>query len=196
VPDFNTIADVSLTLRSFLKAGLSQEPDLRDVVVELHDLQDPVQTSPARVTLFQFEVVEDATSRNSPRTREPHNGRVDIRKPLLKLALRYLITPWSGSRETDQRILGRILQLFHESAIMGGEDLQGAGLSGTTEQLKVRLSPLTLEEQTRIWNVVPLNYRLSATYEVRVVNIVAKEVFSAPRVSSREIEYGRLVEEA
>lgn len=196
MPDFNTIADVSVTLQSFLKEELSVEPDLRDVVVDLHDLQDAVQTNPARVTLFLFEIVEDATSRNAPRRREPQNGRVEIRKPLLKLALRYLITPWSGSRETDQIILGRIVQVFHDSPIIGGDDLQGAALSGTTEQLKVRMSPLSLEERTRIWSVVPLDYRLSVTYEVRVVNIEPKKAYSAPRVSSREIEYGRLVEGA
>lgn len=196
MPDFNAIADVSSTLQFFLKERLSAEPDLRDVLVELHDLQGTIQTNPARVTLFLFEMAEDPTTRNRPRTRESRNGRVEIRKPLLTLLLRYLITPWSGSRETDQKILGRIVQAFHDSSIVSGSDLRGTALSGTPEELKIRMTPLTLEERTRIWNVVPQEYRLSVTYEVRVANIEPQEAYSSPRVSSREIEYERLVKES
>jgi hypothetical protein len=126
--------------------------------------------------------------------REPDGHRVRIRKPLLTLILRYLITPWSGSPETDQKILGRVSQLIYDASIVSGNALSGPSLAGSSESLKLLLSPLTLEERTRIWNAVQKPYRLSMTYEVRVVNIDPKKSFTAPRVSSRDLKYFPLVE--
>jgi hypothetical protein len=196
VPDFNTIADVSTTLREFLKQGLHEEPELQQVDVEISDLLQPaIPTNPARVTLFLFEILEDPSARNRPRVREPAGHRVRIRKPLLTLILRYLITPWSGSPETDQKILGRVSQLIYDASIVSGNALSGPSLAGSSESLKLLLSPLTLEERTRIWNAVQKPYRLSMTYEVRVVNIDPKDSFTVPRVSSRDLKYFPLVEE-
>jgi len=50
--------------------------------------------------------------------------------------------------------------------------LQGQ-LAGTNQALKVTLSPLTIEERARVWYAIQKPYRLSVTYEVRVVNLDA-----------------------
>ncbi|HQZ67989.1 MAG TPA: DUF4255 domain-containing protein [Planctomycetaceae bacterium] len=197
MPDFNTIADVSTTLRDFLKKGLEEDMSLQAVNVDISDLlQANIPTNPARVTLFLFEVLEDPSTRNRPRIREPDKSNVRLRKPQLTLLLRYLVTPWSGSPDTDQRILGRITQLIYDESIISANDLHGTALEGTSETLKVVMSPLTLEERTRIWNAVHKPYRLSVTYEVRVVNIDSRTFTSTSRVSSREIHYGQMVEES
>ena len=67
MPSSAVIADVSATLRVALNNALStlQPP----ATAEVHDLLGNIPTSPARLTLFLFEIVEDASQRNRPPVR-------------------------------------------------------------------------------------------------------------------------------
>lgn len=58
------------------------------------------------------------------------------------------------------------MQARYDNAIISGNMLQG-GLQGCVQALKVSQAPLSLEERTRVWQVVQRPYRLSASYEVR-----------------------------
>jgi hypothetical protein len=164
------IADVSDTLRSVLTAAFSTLPAPQPPVAEIHDLQGNIALAPARMTLFLFEVVEDATLRNLPPVRGVTPPNLNFRRPPVPLILRYLLTPWGGDRRTELLILGRALQVLHDGAIVSGPQLQGA-LAGSSEAIKFKLAPLTLEERTRVWHAVQRPYRLSVTYDVRVINI-------------------------
>jgi hypothetical protein len=55
--------------------------------------------------------------------------------------------------------------------------------------LKVTLSPLTLEERARVWYAIEKPYRLSITYEVRVVNLDSTLVESIVPVRQRNNRY-------
>jgi hypothetical protein len=156
-------------------------------VAEVHDLQGTISTTPARMTIFLFEAVEDPTLRNQRRPREIVPPNIAQRRPQVPLILRYLLTPWSGDRATDHRLLGRALQTLHDDAILTGPQLLG-GLAGTSEALKLKLAPLTLEEQTRVWHAVQRPYRLSLTYEVRVIRIDSDDVSVGPPVRSRTLD--------
>ena len=170
--DSGVIADVSNTLKSFINTqaaavfpggvGTADLNDLSDITVKASSL-------PA-LTIFLFEIMEDWSARNEPRVRQTQNNAVVIKKPPMALQLNYLFTPWTGSFQTDQQVLGRVLQLFYEQAILTGPVLQGQ-LAGTTTALKVTLHTLTLEERTRIWLALTRPYRTSLSYGVRVVNI-------------------------
>ena len=106
----------------------------------------------------------------------------------MALLLRYMLTPWSGDRMTDHKLVGRTLQVLYDGAILSGTQLQG-GLAGTDQALKVTLSPLTLEERARVWYAIEKPYRLSLTYEVRVVNLDAETVDAIPPVSQRALGF-------
>ena len=191
MPDHNAIADVSLTLRNFLRRGLTGI--VPGANVDLDNLLAPIGANDLRVTIFLFEIEEDASVRNRPRVREQVDDRtVRIRKPHLALLLRYLITPWSPEVLTEQRILGRIAQVFYEQPIISGSELAGTTLSGTSEALKVTMKPFTLEDRTRIWNAVQKPYHVSATYDVRVVNVDAAAGMTVPTVGRRDAVVGQL----
>ena len=138
-------------------------------VAEISDLQGNISTNPARVTIFLFETVEDASAKNCSRVRvlpavtDPPN-KLYSQKPPMALLLRYMLTPWSGDRLTDHRLLGRTLQIFYDDAIISGTQLQG-NFAGTDQALKVTLSPLTPEERARDWYAIEKPYRLSITFE-------------------------------
>lgn len=170
MPDSAVIADVSATLQSVLTEAFSTLLPAPPPVAEIHDLQGAISTAPARMTLFLFEVVEDASMRNRPAKQRVVPPDLAVNRPPIPLLLRYLLTPWSGDRLTDHRIMGRALQVLYDGAILSGPQLQG-GLTGTSEAIKLKLAPLTLEEQTRVWHAVQRPYRLSVTYDVRVINI-------------------------
>lgn len=181
MPDYNVIADVSATLASVLTAAYAPLDPAAPPVAEISDLQGIIPTNPARVTIFLFEAVEDPSAKNRARSRfqppppppPPPPNKIYLRKPPMALLLRYMMTPWSGDRATDHQLLGRTLQVLYDNAILSGPQLQGASLTGTDAALKVTLSPLTLEERARVWYAIEKPYRLSITYEVRVVNLDA-----------------------
>ncbi len=106
----------------------------------------------------------------------------------MALLLRYLMTPWSGDRLTDHTILGRTMQVLYDGAILSGSDLQGS-LKNTDQALKVTLAPLNLEDRTRVWHSVQKPYRLSVSYEVRVVNLDPESVEHLPIVNRRTLDY-------
>jgi hypothetical protein len=182
--DYGVIADVSQTLQQVLTNALVPLGS----VAEVHDLQGPISSAPARLTLFLFEVSEDPSARNRPRTRQIVGTDITIRKPPMALILRYLLTPWSGDRLTDHRILGRVMQVLYDDAIISGPALVG-GLAGTDQALKVSVASLTLEERARVWYSVQKPYHLSVAYEVRVVNLVSEVEEVVAPVARRTLEY-------
>jgi hypothetical protein len=195
VPDYSVIADVSATLQTVLTAAYQLLDPAAPPVAQISDLQGVIATDPARVTIFLFETVEDSSSKNRPRVRvapppppPPPLPRLYSQKPPMALLLRYMMTPWSGDRLTDHRLLGRTLQVLYDEAIISGPQLQG-GLAGTDQALKVTLAPITLDERARVWFAIQKPYRLSITYEVRVVNLDALTIDIAAPVSERRSRY-------
>jgi hypothetical protein len=192
VPDYSVIADVSETLRTILTDGFVTLGGLQPPVAEIHDLAGPISANPARLTLFLFEISEDMASRNRRPVQTPMPPNLSLQKPPMALLLRYLMTAWSGDRATDHRILGRTLQILYDDAIINGPQLQG-GLVGTNQALKVTLAPLDLEERTRVWHAVQRPYRLSLSYEVRVVNLDSLTQEVRPPVNTRQLDPARAV---
>ena len=189
---FRVIADVSRTLEAFITNGLSVLVPPPAPGAEVHDLAPGViPTNPARLTLFLFEVVEDPSMRNRPPVRTdiaaPPPPTTLVSKPPMALLLRYLMTPWSGDRFTDHQILGRTLQILYDGAILSGTDLQGTTLQNTDVALKLTLAPLTLEERARVFYSVQRPYRLSLTYDVRVVNLATQTSQLRVPVATREV---------
>lgn len=192
MPDYSVIADVSTTLQTVLTNAYAPLDPAAPPVAEISDLSGIISTNPARMTIFLFEAVEDPSARNRPRVRvtpPPAPGTsLYFRKPPMALLLRYMLTPWSGDRLTDHKLLGRTLQVLYDGAILSGTQLQG-GLVGTDQALKVTLSPLTLEERARVWYAIEKPLRISLTYEIRVVNMDAVKVDTLTPVAERNLEY-------
>jgi uncharacterized protein DUF4255 len=182
--DFGVVGDVSATLVAAL------DDQLRTLVpparAELNDLAGAVPSGLV-LTVTLYEILEDPPSRNRPKVRETSGAAVITRKPPMALLLRYLLTPWGGDQPTEQRIVGRAMQVLYDDAILDGVQLR-EGLRGSGDTLKVTLAPLTLEERTRVWWAIQKPYRLSLNYEVRVVNLDALTPRRATPVRSRTLD--------
>jgi uncharacterized protein DUF4255 len=158
-------------------------------IVELHDLVGNIPNDPPRVTLFLYDIVEEPTTRNRSKTKRVVGGDVRIQKQPLGLRLHYMVTAWGGDRLTEQRILGQVLQVLYDDAILDGTELRGS-LAGTPTGLRVSLAPLHLEDRSRIWFAIGKNYRLSINYEVRLVDIDAVTELVAAPVRERQLDAG------
>jgi hypothetical protein len=188
VASSDVLVAVSQTLQNRLTAGLSTlGPPVP--VAELHDLASPPVSAPPRATLFLYDVVEEPTTRNRPKTTHLVGGNLLVRKQPLGLRLHYLVTAWGGDRATEQQILGRVMQLMYDDAVIDGSELAGS-LAGTLTELRVSLSPMQLEDRARVWWAIGQPYRLSVNYEVRVVDIDPTTETSSTPILSRRIDVG------
>ncbi len=185
---FDVIASASETLRARLAAGLAVIGGPAPVV-RLDDLTADIPRDPPIVTLFLYDIAEEATVRNRPRPTDVVAGQLVSRKPPLGLRLMYMVTAWAGDRPTEQLLLGRVLQTLHDDSILAGTDLAGT-LAGTSAELRVSLAPLTLEDRARVWFAISKPYRLSVNYELRVTNIDATSTATAPAITERTARIG------
>jgi hypothetical protein len=83
-----------------------------------------------------------------------------------------------------------VIETFYDNANIAGTKLQG-GLANTDAVLNINLAPITLEDRTRVWYSVQKPYRLSLTYEVRVVNLDSTLQKRTGLIQSRKISMER-----
>jgi len=176
-PMSTALRATSLTLAQKIQKDLDSDPALGFkgvMVVSLNTPKEMIDKSFEGVSVWLYRVIRDEETLNAPPQRQ---GFGSIKRSPLPMRLHYLITPIvdkkdpkHGGQETEQYILGKILQIFHDCPMLRGADLQDY-YSGTEVELNVRLETLNLEEITRIWEAVEGSYQLSVSYEVGVVNI-------------------------
>jgi hypothetical protein len=191
VADFNVISDTSKTLANVLAAGLA--PIGADC--QVNDLFVPIGLPPPKplLTLTLYEIIEDPSARNRPTRRkiDTVTGKVITNRAPAAMLLRYILAPWSGKVDTDHVILGRAIQTLYDNAIISGSDLVGT-LFSAQEALKITMVPMSIEDRTHVWRSIESKYRLSANYEVRVVNIDATKQIVTPAIVNRRVDYGTL----
>ena len=166
------------------------------LIVSINNPQEMAHARDEGVSLWLYRVMRDADRLNVP---NPRLGPFQSRFPSLPLRLHYLITPFvragqANSAELEQRILGKVMQTFHDHARLRGADLQG-DLAGATQEFQVALETLALEDIARIWNALNQPYQLSVSYEVAIVYIDSEIVGSIAPVQIAEPITGVIVEE-
>lgn len=171
------LAATSATLAEFLEEQLSLviQPFANGTMeVTLNNPQEMTTNGTEGLSLWLYRVVRDDLVLNQARERI---GPTRHRRVPLPVRLHYLATPivnldTPGSPGTEQTIIGRVLQTFHDHPLLRGNDLQG-DFQGTEVELNVRLESLDLEEITRVWESLERSYQLSVSYEVSVVHIAS-----------------------
>lgn len=142
------------------------------------------------VSLFLYQIVENPHLRNLESEVSGAYGNTTLPLvPRLTLDLLYLVTPYHDDKTQEKFILGKVMQIFHDNGILSGTALQGA-LSGTDEQLRLLLHPISLDELTKIWTAFPeVGYRLSVSYMVTPVRIDSLQGDSSQRVVSKDMHH-------
>ena len=197
---YTSLASTSETLRQFLQDGLVSDVSPSGLAsffsggtmaVSLRTPQEMVRAPQQGLSVWLYRVVRDEARLNDPpQVRPLPGGRVEIIPAPLPLRLHYLITPLTDDNpDTEQRILGRVLQLLHSTPILVGANLRG-DLSGSDTEVHTRLEALSLEEIARVWEALEGSYQLSVSYEVSLARIdsIAEPQHGAP-VESGQINW-------
>jgi Pvc16 N-terminal domain len=189
--NYTALAEVGESLAGVLAEELLADPQLDDLIdnesrISLESPFDLRDNDSVRLSLYLYRIVEDASTKNQFPV--PGNGG-RLRKPPLTLDLHYLVTPLVGLPREQQIILGKVMQVFYDRAILEGPDLKGS-LADAAEQVRVILNPVTLEETARVWQALEMSYRLSVCYVARVAMVDSRrERFDQP-VTLKEAKYG------
>jgi hypothetical protein len=142
------------------------------------------------ISLWLYKVSRMAEMLNEPPERR---SATQMARTPLPVLMHYLVTPMATDPLTCQTLLGRVLQVFNDHAILRGADLQGV-LLNTTEQLRINLEALTLEELSLVWEALGEPYQLSVTYLVQVAKIDSDlELVKSSPVLEKETTYSQIL---
>jgi len=182
VSSYLAINAVSAALRRLLWTAYAADTGpVRGLVADEQAIvfDNPTETArnpSRRLSLWLYRITENEHMRNM---RVPLESAPDrVRSAPMPLDLSYLVTPFTGSGESDQLLLGKTMQVLHDNAIVYLRD----DLDGVAEELRILFGRLPIEEVTRIWEALREPYRLSVCYDVRVVRIDSTRVEPQARV--------------
>ncbi|MGG6313997.1 DUF4255 domain-containing protein [Paenibacillus macerans] len=177
------IRDVSNSLKALLKANV---PELNDDSYISFGSPSDIDSSTMRLSMCLYYLSHSPSMRNSEK--EEITGTNEFYYPPAYLDLYYLMTPYANDRETEQLILGRIFQLFHEHPVLSGADLSGNLAACGNEKIRISYNNLTIQDIKQLWEVFPGKAaKVSLSYLVSPVRLPADQTLIIPRVETRDL---------
>jgi hypothetical protein len=193
--EFTAIRAVSKTLQALLQDAITNSPDLQlqGVPIELsspRELRDAANNAPVNaISLWLYRVARNGDLLNLP----PERVDDQVRRQPVPVDLFYLVAPITATSDNEQALLGRVLQVFSDHAILRGTDLKD-DLEGETTELRLIFETLSLEELTRVWSALGEPYQLSASFRVQVIRIDSElAAFRVEPVQQRRAQYHQIV---
>jgi hypothetical protein len=190
--DPRAIEAVTETMRSIVDAGVKRvAAGARAIASPPHEV---ASSNDPRVNLFLYRTQVDGSLRNT----DPATTTAGERgRPALPLVLHYLLTPYApdGNDRVAHRLLGGALQALHSHERLTSADLADlapfSDLARQTEKVRISWEPLDEKEIYSLWSVFQAPYRVSAAFEVRVVQIDDLAAGAAPLPVLRRGSDGR-----
>jgi hypothetical protein len=167
---YQKLSNVTTTLVNHIWNCIKDDMVLKETIKSKKQiityLPKETQGKSSQLSVFLYNVTELSIMRNQPQPiQDPSKPRT-----LIYLNLHYLITPLSHDSETDQLLLGRVIQLLAETPVLRGLELQGS-LRESGDELRVALEPLGIDDLSKLWVMLSLPYRLCVGYSVQPIRI-------------------------
>lgn len=171
---FRSVSATGRSLRRLLELRFREEEPITGTatsvaIVRTEDLDpDNLPTLVARpaLTIFLYRVDFNKTMRAAWSGVGLNDGRSH-----LALDLHFLLTAWADNAENEHLILGRALQAIEDTPILAGPLLMQASDWAANESLQLVLEDIDTEALMRIFDSLPVEYRLSVPYVARVTRI-------------------------
>jgi hypothetical protein len=184
---FPAIAAAGKSLERFLNACFSQEEPVpakktRAVLVRTEDLEPATFVALAArpaLSVFVYRVDFNKTMRAAWSAVGSLDGQ-----PHLPVDMHVLLTPWADNAEHEHRILGRAMQCLESSPILSGPLLHPSADWAVAEAVQVVLEDISTEALMRIFDSLPLDYKLSVAYIARVVRLDGRQARPASPVTT------------
>ena len=188
---YQVIGAVDLTLRDLLWSEMQFDSVITGILANESQitLEPPAkllkdtEVDNNVLSLFLYKVEENPDLKN--RQLQVLDTHTQIYPPLA-LNLFYLLTPLTNSADNDHTLLGKALQIFYRHSPAKGSILKGV-LAGTDQQLSIILNPISLDELSNLWSAFLRPYRLSVSYEVKIVFIDSDRETTGERVLEKRI---------
>ncbi len=172
--DFAGLAAAGRSIRNLLEARFEEQQPLAsgNTSVRLARAEDFETANFAQfvarpaVTLFFYRVDYNKTMRAAWSAVGAYDGR-----SRLALDMHFLLTAWAANAEEELRILGRTMQALEDTPIISGPLLAGGAGWAPDECLQMVLGDMDSETLVRLFETLPIRYRLSVPYVARVLRV-------------------------
>ena len=214
--DYQAVGGVSATLQALLRdrmeMPLARFPSVTSVPVTVGTPPAPEGSIPPspeapRVNLFLYRVSENPFLKNQEIP--GHGSRGAYGHPPLSLELHYLLTAYGTTTEEDlpsdaklaHDLFGNAMRVLHDYPIVAdqlvrqrvtaiGTPILDTSLLDEYEQVKLTLSPVGLDDLTKVWTALEQPFRVSAAYSVSVVQIESTRKRRYPRPVGEPVAAG------
>lgn len=182
--EYTILHDISKTLLELLKANMDDL--ITQGHISLDSPADVVADTAPRLSLFLYQIEENQFLKNQD-MKPVNNGKLSY--PPLALNLFYLFTAYAQTRETEQQVIGKTMQVLYANSVVRGSLLQGT-LSATFEELKIMFYPLSIDDMNKLWSMFGSKaYKLSVTYKVSAALIDSTREVAGDRVIKRTLNH-------
>jgi hypothetical protein len=187
--DFSIISSASSSIARYLSFCFSQKPPIdnkatnvllvRTEDLELANSNESLITSPC-LTLCLYRIDFNKVMRAAWSSAAHVDGEAH-----LPLDLHFLLTAWASNAENEYKILGRAMQCIENTPILSGPLLDPiADDWSPQDSIQFCMEELTNEEIMRIFDSLPVDYKLSIPYVARVVVLDGGENYLDTEVTS------------
>lgn len=171
---FRSVSATGRSIRRLLELRFREDEPITGTptsvaIVRTEDLEAanlPTLVSRPALTIFLYRVDFNKTMRAAWSGVGLNDGRSH-----LALDLHFLLTAWADNAENEHLILGRALQAIEDTPILAGPLLMQATDWAANEALQLVLEDIDTEALMRIFDSLPVEYRLSVPYVARVTRI-------------------------
>jgi hypothetical protein len=158
---------------------------------QTRDFENPMQDG---FSIYLYRVAVNGAMRNLTLRRSPDGRRF---RPSLPLDLQYMITPWAQDIERQHRMLGWVMRMLDDTAVLSAGHLNHylpeVDTFTPTEGLEIVAEPLSLSDYLTLWDRLRPRLPASATYTLRMVLIDSEiQVPEAALVQTRRFDVGQV----
>ncbi len=177
--DCNFIVNVDRALLSLIWKSVKEDPKTQVLISNKEQISyaspKTCERGSEKLSVFLYNIIEEAATRNQA----PLVDSSGKRTAQTSFALRYLVTPCTGSEESDHLLLGKIIQIFANSPVLGG------GVADFGSVLTIKTDSLTLLDLNNLctaldtplkacvsYTISPITINCSSTTQEKIENLV------------------------
>ncbi len=184
--NYLAIAAVTSTIRNLLQTAYNNSNDADVTGTSVTTLPPDMARNGVtsnQVNLFLYHTAPNAAWRNMDVPVQVKPGETAF--PPLALNLYYLITAYGQTDDTlSHRLMGVAMSVLHDHTVLGPDEIEtalpGSGLPQQFDRVRITPETLTSEEMYKLWSAFQTHYRISATYQARVVLIDSAQPVKRP----------------
>ncbi|MCA9605978.1 MAG: DUF4255 domain-containing protein [Myxococcales bacterium] len=188
-----SIPTAGLSIVSLLESEFRARRPTDEFDFKLSNAAELVESLEKTVTLYLYRVSTNPVLRHVEHSQTATDRADGTRRRSLSLELRYLLTVWSKSAETEQVVLSECMSILDQHSILAGDLVDSTYPMAPELALKVLPDSLSNEDLLRLWDGLTPQYRLSVPYVVRTIRLEGRAQPARPPVTEEIKRWTRRV---